>query len=316
MKTSKTVLLWLLFLLQTTVLYAQDSIPKPARTDRMSIIVPSSEAMEQLFRLIPVEDAMPQYFANTGVNEIEDLTGELTPFFEKIQQKDAVVRIVHIGDSHVRGHAFPYVMRKCLEEDFGSEAVIDKPVTYKTSGLAEETGNPGIIYHMIGVNGATCGTFSTPERIQAIVNLKPDLIICSFGTNEAHALHYSSAEHRARMEQLVNTLEVQCPKTCFLFTTPPGAYVRRRRNRRQTVNSHTPLVVATQKAFCRDRHFAIWDMYEAVGGKASACSNWTRGNYFRKDGIHFTHEGYELQGKLLHQAFIKAYNNYVGDRLD
>lgn len=47
-----------------------------------------------------------------------------------------------------------------------------------------------------------------------------------------------------------------------------------------------------------------------------ACLNWSNGNYFQRDKIHFTQEGYILQGLLLHEAIIKSYNNYVETQLD
>ena len=40
------------------------------------------------------------------------------------------VRVVHIGDSHVRGHVYPLVTRRCLESDFGAEAVYPDSITY------------------------------------------------------------------------------------------------------------------------------------------------------------------------------------------
>lgn len=87
------------------------------------------------------------------------------------------VRIVHIGDSHVRGHLYPLITRRRLEHDFGAEAVYPDVISYRTGGLAHETGEPGIVYHMIGINGATSVTFSDDEKIKEIASLHPDLII-------------------------------------------------------------------------------------------------------------------------------------------
>ena len=142
---------------------------------------------------------MPASFKNTQENRIDDPTGSLNAFWESLQRLDRPVRIVHIGDSHVRGHVFPYIMRKALEADFGSEAVVDQPVTYRSSGLAQETGVSGIVYHIMGINGATCASFSTPENLHAVAGLDPDLIIVSFGTNEAHGRNYSAEEHRRQL---------------------------------------------------------------------------------------------------------------------
>ena len=45
------------------------------------------------------------------------------------------VRIVPIGDYHVRGHLYPLIPRRCLEHDFGAEAVYPDTISYRTEGL-------------------------------------------------------------------------------------------------------------------------------------------------------------------------------------
>lgn len=293
---------------------AQDAIPETAIPDQHSIPAYSSNEIKHLMKFVPIDNPMPSSFRETAENVIQDPTGSLNPFWAKLTMLDRPLRIVHIGDSHVRGHVFPYVMRLCLEDDFGGRAVEQTPVTYQTSGIATETGENGIVYHMLGVNGATYRSFATPERLDEIASLSPDLIIISFGTNEAHARNYDAYQHLSAMKYLVNTLKKSCPNTVFLLTTPPGAYVRVGR-RGRTINPRTPSVVANELKFARENDLAVWNMYDIVGGKKRACLNWSAADYFKKDKIHFTLDGYKIQGLLLHEAFIKAYNRYVGDRL-
>lgn len=295
--------------------YAQDVLPECPKPDKHSSPVYPSHEMKQLMQFVSVDSPMPAVFRNTTENELTDPAGSLHPFWEKLGALDRPLRIVHIGDSHVRGHVFPYVMRCCLEDDFGSKAVENIPVTYQTSGIARETGSNGVVYHILGVNGATCQSFSTPEHIRQIADLHPDLVILSFGTNEAHGRRYNASEHTAAINYLIEELKVSCPDVAFLMTTPPGAYVRNGR-RGKIINPRTPLVVENELKFAREHGIAIWDMYDIVGGKQRACLNWNAANMYQRDKIHFTHEGYTLQGLLLHEAFIKAYNHYVATRLD
>lgn len=295
--------------------YAQDVLPECPKPDKHSSPVYPSHEMKQLMQFVSVDSPMPAVFRNTTENELTDPAGSLHPFWEKLGALDRPLRIVHIGDSHVRGHVFPYVMRCCLEDDFGSKAVENIPVTYQTSGIARETGSSGVVYHILGVNGATCQSFSTPEHIRQIADLHPDLVILSFGTNEAHGRRYNASEHTAAMNYLIEELKVSCPDVAFLMTTPPGAYVRNGR-RGKIINPRTPLVVENELKFAREHGIAIWDMYDIVGGKQRACLNWNAAKMYQRDKIHFTHEGYTLQGLLLHEAFIKAYNHYVATRLD
>ena len=295
--------------------YAQDVLPECPKPDKHSSPVYPSHEMKQLMQFVSVDSPMPAVFRNTTENELTDPAGSLHPFWEKLGALDRPVRIVHIGDSHVRGHVFPYVMRCSLEDDFGSKAVENIPVTYQTSGIARETGSNGVVYHILGVNGATCQSFSTPEHIRQIADLHPDLVILSFGTNEAHGRRYNASEHTAAMNYLIEELKASCPDVAFLMTTPPGAYVRNGR-RGKIINPRTPLVVENELKFAREHGIAIWDMYDIVGGKQRACLNWNAAKMYQRDKIHFTHEGYTLQGLLLHEAFIKAYNHYVATRLD
>lgn len=295
--------------------YAQDVLPECPKPDKHSSPVYPSHEMKQLMQFVSVDSPMPAVFRNTTENELTDPAGSLHPFWEKLGALDRPLRIVHIGDSHVRGHVFPYVMRCSLEDDFGSKAVENIPVTYQTSGIARETGSSGVVYHILGVNGATCESFSTTANIRQIADLHPDLVILSFGTNEAHGRRYNAAEHTAAMNYLINALKAACPDVAFLMTTPPGAYVRNGR-RGKIINPRTPLVVANELKFAREHGIAIWDMYDIVGGKQCACLNWSAAKMYQRDKIHFTHEGYTLQGLLLHEAFIKAYNHYVATRLD
>lgn len=295
--------------------YAQDVLPECPKPDKHSSPVYPSHEMKQLMQFVSVDSPMPAVFRNTTENELTDPAGSLHPFWEKLGALDRPLRIVHIGDSHVRGHVFPYVMRCSLEDDFGSKAVENIPVTYQTSGIARETGSNGVVYHILGVNGATCQSFSTPEHIRQIAELHPDLVILSFGTNEAHGRRYNASEHTAAMNYLIEELKASCPDVAFLMTTPPGAYVRNGR-RGKIINPRTPLVVENELKFAREHGIAIWDMYDIVGGKQRACLNWNTAKMYQRDKIHFTHEGYTLQGLLLHEAFIKAYNHYVATRLD
>lgn len=295
--------------------YAQDVLPECPKPDKHSSPVYPSHEMKQLMQFVSVDSPMPAVFRNTTENELTDPAGSLHPFWEKLGALDRPLRIVHIGDSHVRGHVFPYVMRCSLEDDFGSKAVENIPVTYQTSGIARETGSSGVVYHILGVNGATCQSFSTPEHIRQIADLHPDLVILSFGTNEAHGRRYNASEHTAAMNFLIAELKTSCPDVAFLMTTPPGAYVRNGR-RGKIINPRTPLVVENELKFAREHGIAIWDMYDIVGGKQRACLNWNAAKMYQRDKIHFTHEGYTLQGLLLHEAFIKAYNHYVATRLD
>lgn len=245
---------------------------------------------------ITVQISFPSAFRETGRNEIIDSIALLAPVFEHLRQVRAglsedTVRIVHIGDSHVRGHIYPQTTGTRLTETFGAVSYIDK-----------------------GVNGATCLTFTHPDRIAEIAALKPELLILSFGTNESHNRRYNINVHYNQMDELVKLLRDSLPNVPILLTTPPGSYEsfrQRRRRRTYVINPRTATAAETIRRYAKDHRLLVWDMYDVVGGKRRACTNWTDAKLMRPDHVHYLPEGYILQGNLLYQALIKAYNDYV-----
>ena len=275
---------------------AQDRIPAcPPLGKTLKMIKPLRE-MNWANDTITVQISFPSAFRETGRNEVIDSIALLAPVFEHLRQVRAglsedTVRIVHIGDSHVRGHIYPQTTGARLTETFGAVSYIDK-----------------------GVNGATCLTFTHPDRITEIAALKPELLILSFGTNESHNRRYNINVHYNQMDELVKLLHDSLPNVPILLTTPPGSYEsfrQRRRRRTYAINPRTATAAETIRRYAKDHRLLVWDMYDVVGGKRRACTNWTEAKLMRPDHVHYLPEGYILQGNLLYQALINAYNDYV-----
>lgn len=294
-------------------LEAQDRLPLKSQADRRWQQVAPRESVQELLRILSIGRALPSSFRGVSENRIEDPDTVLSAFWGKLVRPGAVTRIVHVGDSHIRGHVLAYEVRRRLEENFGNRAVEPIPVSYTTSGWAVETGEPGIVYHIFGINGATCATFLEEGRVEEINAVHPDLIILSFGTNEANVRNYDAAAHRSELTRLYEELRAANPAAVFLMTTPPGAYLKVSR-RRRVPNPNTDEVVSTQLDVARAHHIPVWNLFHIVGGQSMAIRNWLSMDAYQTDRIHFTHEGYRLQGRLLHEALIKSYNVYVANR--
>ncbi len=311
------ILLFTFFLTicSVSIMRGQDMLPTFAKADTHLNISTERQA-RTVIPLIPVTigNSMPANFRDTLPNCLID-SHELYPFFDSLMRGERPVRILHIGDSHVRGHVFTVQTRHALEQVWGSEAVLPDSITYKTSALAVETGIPGLVYHALGINGATTTHFSQPEKFHQIVDLNPDLIILSFGTNESHGRNYRSEEHWHQMDSLTTAIQTHLPEVKILFTTPPGSYIRKTRRGKKVVNTKTRDVVRNILDFAHHKKYPVWDMYHIVGGN-HACQNWVSSGYMQRDRVHYTHNGYALQGQLLAEAMIKAFNEYVADRLE
>ena len=305
MRKSKHLPSFILILMFIGILGAPFSLSELAAQDRIPACPPPEKKQKTINPLremnwandtISVQFSFPAAFRGMGRNEIVDSIALLTPVFERLRQVRAglsedTVRIVHIGDSHVRGHIYPQTTGARLIETFGAVSYIDK-----------------------GVNGATCLTFTHPDRIAEIAALKPELLILSFGTNESHNRRYNVNVHYNQMDELVKLLQDSLPNVSILLTTPPGSYEsfrQRRRRRTYAVNPRTATASETIRRYAKEHRLLVWDMYDVVGGKRRACVNWTEAKLMRPDHVHYLPEGYILQGNLLYQALINAYNDYV-----
>lgn len=291
------ILLLLLFsCLLSCPVRAQDALPGCPLLGRTMTDCDTLHCYSQRTDTLPVPFmALPEAFRQLGENELTDSVGILNPFWEKLRMLRAgtatdTIRIVHVGDSHIRGHIFPQTTGALLQKAFGALSYTD-----------------------MGINGAFCVTFTRPERVADIAALHPDLVILSFGTNESHNRRYSSMLHYRQMGELVGMLRDSLPGVPMLMTTPPGSYEsfrQRRRRRTYTVNPRTSVAVQTIRRFADANGLAVWDMYEVFGGVRRACLNWQEAGLMRPDHIHYLPEGYVLQGELFYLALLKAYNEY------
>ncbi len=251
------------------------------------------------------ETTFPDYFVGTQENRIENAEA-LETFFTKLKEGKTQARILHVGDSHVKGNYFPGYVRKALEVTFGSDAMGNDPIGFNKPSIATETGKPGLVFSSIGINGATTRNFMKQAQLAAIKEQHPDMIIVSFGTNEGYDSEYSAERHHGQLQRFLAALKETCgDSVCFLLTTPPGCFKRGETKDIKFENKNNSIVAQTIADFAHENNFALWNLY-LIAGDNNACSNWRKENLIQFDGVHFTPKGYELQGRLLGQAIAKA----------
>ncbi len=240
----------------------------------------------------------PMGFRNTRSNELEG-GAELRRVFEKLKG-GKTVKVMHIGDSHVKGNYLPRSLGNTLQRYF-----------------------PNVEFAYYGINGAWARRFYENDMVQRVAAEHPDMVVISFGTNEAHAASIDEKVHAETMNLLTSRIKDVCPGVSFVFTTPPGSYLssrtgsyttgRGRKRRTHYTTTKVPNTAKTEKvansivSFCRTHHYAVWDIFNIAGG-ASACNNWYSSGLMASDQIHYLAQGYNLQGKLLGEAIYKAYN--------
>jgi len=166
-------------------------------------------------------------------------------------------------------------------------------------GFYSSNGKKGVIYNSLGVNGAEYRHYNEAqyfaEQSQA---LTPDLIIISLGTNEAANLKFDELKFYNQIDKLVNDLQNYNPNATILLTTPADNYRKRR-----YPNTIIKRVSETIVTYCLEHNMPYWDLYKISGGYKSA-KYWKKYRLFAKDFLHYSRQGYEVQGTLLYNALM------------
>lgn len=181
-------------------------------------------------------------------------------------------------------------------------------------GLNLTNGNPGILYHAVGVNGAMFVNYTDDDFLSRLALLKPDLFIISLGTNESFGSRFIESELRSQIHDFLLMVKKYMPNTALLLTTPPECYKRIRVNKQRTYvrNDNTSKAAAAILKQAKEEGIACWDLFTATGGKDSSKS-WYKEGLLGRDRIHFTQVGYQKQADLLFLSLMNWYTSKKND---
>jgi lysophospholipase L1-like esterase len=174
-------------------------------------------------------------------------------------------------------------------------------------GFMLTNGNPGILYHAIGVNGARYVDYTDRSYIRRLAMLKPSLLIVSLGTNESYGRNFSRAQFGSQLEAFIRLVKEELPETALLITTPAESYKKTYRDKKRYYvrNDNISHVADVISACTREQRIACWDLFTITGGYNS-CKKWFDAGMFGLDRIHFSRKGYSEQGALLYKALVRT----------
>lgn len=186
--------------------------------------------------------------------------------------------------------------------------------TNRYYGFELTNGQPGILYHSVGINGAMYVTYTKSAYIQQLALLRPDLLIISLGTNESFGRNFRSSEFGSQVRELLALVKEYMPQTTLLLTTPAESYKRTWQNKKRVYirNANMEKVAETITQIAKEEGVACWDLYTSSGGKGSF-KKWHQAKLLGRDRIHFTREGYKEQGALLFNALIHKLKTVTED---
>ncbi|MDY6800494.1 MAG: GDSL-type esterase/lipase family protein [Bacteroidota bacterium] len=179
----------------------------------------------------------------------------------------------------------------------------DTAHAFELYGLILEHDQNKIGYHTIGVNGATAQSYLKCELLPSQVEeINPDLTIISLGTNETFNENFSSLENKLILKDFINQIRVSAPNSSIILAVP-GDHIKN-----DISNKNIMMYRETLFQIKDELHTGLWDFYSIMGGK-NAVLKWHNYDFTANDKIHFKRAGYQLQGELFVNAFIKFFDH-------
>ncbi|MDP4289630.1 MAG: GDSL-type esterase/lipase family protein [Bacteroidota bacterium] len=270
----------------------------------------------------PVPASMPTIIRQ-DVNRIQNPMA-INRFMTKLrnlENKDSVnVKILHVGDSHIYADLMTGMVRQLFQKRFGagcprqyyryklSEFQDSLQTSFITPLPGDSIRKSGICYFMAGANGAEFSTYNQkPEFFKEAALLHPDLVIISMGTNEAFG-YLDQNIFENNIDAFVSQIRWYNPGADILITTPADAMKKKRYH-----NPNIEKVCSILTNYASNSNTAIWDLNAVMGGSGSMKKWYTLG-LSQKDKVHFSKEGYFLQGYLLFNALMNELDKPATER--
>ena len=177
---------------------------------------------------------------------------------------------------------------------------------FVTMGMELTNDDPGVVYHSIGVNGASFGSYERCELWEEQLSMyKPDFFLISIGTNDTYVVDFDSTLYEERYERMLKTILRANPECAIVLGVPNDSYFKRR-----YANPHTATAARVIERLAKKYDMAVWNFYEIMGGLGSA-QHWYKNKLMPYDRIHFTAKGYDIKGDLFITAFFDAWDRFA-----
>jgi lysophospholipase L1-like esterase len=260
-------------------------------------------------------DASIQVTLNTGEYSGRWLFDRLRllGYTEEESETETVEPVLYYGDRSIKP-CFDLISNSYLFElpesiDSFRICFIQKdtvPHTFILTGFIPEKETPGIVYHAIGVNGASVPSYLNSEFFEDELPLiRPDLIVFEIGVNDASGSGFNVNSFIYNYNLLISRIKHVLPDCAFIFVTNNDTFKRVKR-RTYRVNSNGLIAKDAFYKIAEENQGGVWDLFSIMGGLKSM-QTWQTNGLAQADKIHFTRPGYELLGDLFYNALIEFY---------
>lgn len=172
----------------------------------------------------------------------------------------------------------------------------------------ENANAAGAIVSAIGINGAELSHWNrwNMQWQQELRQIAPQLVILSYGTNEAYNGRVDQAEMQRILTEKVNHIRQASPNTAVMIMSAPES-LKNTAGQCGTRPSQLTAIQQAQRQVAQAKNTLFWDWQQAMGGNCSMKTWINQGNALN-DGVHFSVKGYQKLGNSLAQDILSIAN--------
>ncbi|BET95587.1 SGNH/GDSL hydrolase family protein [Xenorhabdus taiwanensis] len=176
----------------------------------------------------------------------------------------------------------------------------------KIGGWLIKRQTPGIMLSALGINGATINMLDKwqPQWINTLAQIKPDMVILAYGTNEAFNDSLDLVAYQKDLTAKIQDIRTAIPQAVILLIGPNDSL---KNKTTASCEEQQPVwldnVIQVQQTIAKQQRTLFWDWREYMGGPCSV-REWEQQNLARPDYIHLSAAGYERSAEALYKQFM------------
>ncbi|HSP64251.1 MAG TPA: GDSL-type esterase/lipase family protein [Pyrinomonadaceae bacterium] len=177
-------------------------------------------------------------------------------------------------------------------------------------GIVAEHIAPGVVYDVLGVNGARASrilSWNQAALAAVLADRKPDLIVLEYGTNEVADSGWTVVSYQRLLAGILRRLQSAAPQASLILLGPPD------RSDLPVAVNRMPLLIEAQRRAAFTAGAAFWSSYDAMGG-AGAMNAWVAQGLGQGDHVHLTRSGYDRIADHFYQEMMLAYSSAAPNR--
>ncbi|QQR57123.1 MAG: hypothetical protein IPG59_19380 [Candidatus Melainabacteria bacterium] len=210
----------------------------------------------------PQTNDRPQRPANSAIARLQAAV-------ERANNGGKPLTVVQFGDSHVAANTLPDSIKAQLNKI--------APTDFQAVAKGGVSSNYPVLHAQQWLDGP-------------IKDKKPDLVIISFGSNDANG-PFNDAQFRGRYQKLIDEIKQRSPNSAILVVSAADGNVKGRPL--QGIDG----VVNAQKDLAQKNGLMFLDLREKMGGPGSI-NRWREQKLASPDLLHFSPGGYRKIGEM------------------